>query len=108
MLERDFLKIGARMYRVRKARGMTQAEVAEAAEISDRTYADIERGSVNMRLETMLSICTALKITPDELLTTAPPDETDTEEIIALLNTCGAGERQTALKLLKVYLQSLH
>ncbi|MBP5662229.1 MAG: helix-turn-helix transcriptional regulator [Clostridia bacterium] len=108
MLERDFLKIGARMYRARKARGLTQAEVAEAAEISDRTYADIERGSVNMRLETMLSICTALKITPDELLTTVPPDETDTEEILSLLNTCGAAEKQTALKLLKVYLQSLH
>lgn len=40
--------------------GLTQAEAAEAAGLSERTYADIERGSVNMRTETILKICEAL------------------------------------------------
>ncbi|MGN0136728.1 helix-turn-helix domain-containing protein [Anaerotignum sp.] len=36
---------------------MTQAEVAEATDLSDRTYADIEQGTVNMRIEPLLTIC---------------------------------------------------
>ena len=40
--------------------GLTQMEVAEAAGLSDRTYADIERGTVNMQVETVLRICKAL------------------------------------------------
>lgn len=47
--------------------GMAQAEVAEAAGLSSRTYADIERRTVNMRVETILHICEALHITPDEI-----------------------------------------
>ena len=45
---------------LREKRGMTQAELAEKAGLSDRTYADIERGNVNMRIETLLRICDAL------------------------------------------------
>ena len=54
MLIFDFHAIGEKLYAVRKRSGMTQAEVAELAGLSDRTYADIERGSVNMRIETVL------------------------------------------------------
>ena len=48
--------------------GLTQAEVAEMAELSDRTYADIERGSVTMRVDSLLKICSALNITPNDIL----------------------------------------
>ena len=48
---------------------MTQSEVAEAAGLSERTYADIERGDVNTRIETILKVCDALQITPDAVLT---------------------------------------
>ncbi|MBQ8288515.1 MAG: helix-turn-helix transcriptional regulator, partial [Clostridia bacterium] len=49
MLVFDFITIGNKLYTIRKKMGMTQAEVAELADLSDRTYADIERGTVNMR-----------------------------------------------------------
>lgn len=69
MLIFDLRTIGNKLLTIRKRMGMTQAEVAEAAGLSDRTYADIERGSVNMRTETILRICDVLHITPDEVLT---------------------------------------
>ena len=47
MLIFDLHTIGNRLLMIRKRMGMTQAEVAEAAGLSDRTYADIERGTVN-------------------------------------------------------------
>lgn len=87
---------------------MTQNEVAEAAGLSDRTYADIERGSVNMRIETILRICKALQITPDSILTEEnPPLSEQQAELIKQLDSCSPKEKETALLLLSVYLRSL-
>ena len=108
MLVSGLVAIGNKLLSIRKRMGMTQAEVAEAAGRSDRTYADIERGSVNMRIETILRICNALHITPDEVLT----EETSVasvrqSELMDRLNACNPKDRETALQLLTVYLQSL-
>ena len=109
MLNVDFHEIGNKLFTIRKRAGMTQAEVAEAAGLSDRTYADIERGTVNMRIETVLRICTVLHITPDEILT---KDSTSLaskqDELWERLNACSPKDKETALQLLTVYLQSLN
>ena len=109
MLLFDFRIIGNRLLAIRKQAGMTQVEVAEAAGLSARTYADIERGTVNMRIETILHICQALHITPDEVLTEDNPSLTHKqEELLARLNACPPKERETALNLLEVYLKSIN
>ncbi len=108
MLVFDFHKIGAKFYTFRKAKGMTQAEVAEAAGLSDRTYADIERGGVNMRIETILRICNVLDITPNDVLTEeSDVPMFDENDIIKKLGECSPKERETALRILSVYLDSL-
>ncbi len=108
MLIFDLHVIGNKLLVVRKRMGMTQAEVAEAAGLSDRTYADIERGTVNMRTETLLRICNVLHITPDEILTerSNTPD-TAHRDLWERLDNCSAKERETAQLLLTVYLKSL-
>ena len=108
MLIFDFHTIGNRLLTIRKRLGLTQAAVAEAAGLSDRTYADIERGCVNMRIETVLKICSVLHITPDEIFTEEnTPISFRQEEIWEKLNACNAKDKETALQLLSVYLQSL-
>lgn len=108
MLLLDMREIGNRLLAIRKKTGMTQAEVAEAAGLSSRTYADIERGTVNMRVETILHICEALYITPDEILTRTDTEMTaQQEKILERLNHCNPKDKETALRLLSVYLQSL-
>lgn len=108
MLLFDFRTVGNKLLAVRKRLGMTQTEVAESAELSDRTYADIERGTVNMRMETLLRICQVLHITPDEVLTEdREPEEIRSEQIWERLQACNPKDRETALRLLEVYLQSL-
>lgn len=108
MLVFDLHSIGNKLLIVRKRMGMTQAEVAESAGLSDRTYADIERGTVNMRTETILRICNTLHITPDEILT---EDSTSLSiqqtELWERLNACNSKDKETALQLLSVYLKSL-
>ncbi len=108
MLIFDLRIIGNRLLNIRKRMGMTQAEVAEAAGLSDRTYADIERGTVNMRTETILRICNVLHITPDEVLTEENTSLTAKQnELWDRLNSCNSKDKETALQLLSVYLKSL-
>jgi transcriptional regulator with XRE-family HTH domain len=108
MLIFDFHAIGNRLLTIRKRMGMTQAEVAEAAGLSDRTYADIERGTANMRTETILRICKVLHITPDTILTEEEPSIfTQETALLQKLNACNPKDKETALRLLSVYLDSL-
>lgn len=108
MLLFDFHNIGNRLLTFRKRNGMTQGEVAEKAGLSDRTYADIERGTVNMRIETLLRICNALHITPDEVLTeTDTAIESDCDELVDRLKACSVQEQRTVLMMLDIYLKSL-
>lgn len=108
MLLLNTREIGNRLLAIRKKYGMTQNEVAEASGLSNRTYADIERGSVKMRVDTIIHICNALHITPDEILTVRNDEVTEQqEEVLARLNACSPKDKATALKLLSVYLKSL-
>lgn len=108
MLLFDFRAIGNKLLLVRKHLGLTQAEAAEAAGLSDRTYADIERGSVNMRIETVLRICNALHITPDEILTTENPSlSSRQDDLLTRLEQCTPQEKETALAILEAYLRAI-
>ena len=108
MLVFDFIAIGNKLFHIRKKMGMTQMEVAIAAGLSERTYADIERGTVNMRIETILKICKVLQITPNEILTESDTTSTiQQSEILQQLATLSPKERETAFCLLSVYINSL-
>ena len=108
MLVLDMRRIGNKLLAIRRRAGLTQIEVAEAAGLSNRTYADIERGTVNMRTETILHICEALHITPNEILTEELPELSPRqEELLDRLEACSPWQRETALRLLSVYLDSL-
>lgn len=108
MLIFDSRAVGNKLLAIRKRMGLTQMQVAEAAELSDRAYADIERGTVNMRMDTILRICRALHVTPDEILTEADePADVRQEELLARLEACSPRDRETALELLSVFLRSL-
>lgn len=81
--------------------------MAELAGLSDRTYADIERGTVNMRLETLLHICRVYGATPDEILVSELDAPLPESELLARLHRCTQQQQATALTLLAVYLGSL-
>ena len=107
MLVYDFRTIGNKLLAIRKKAGLTQSEVADAANLSDRTYADIERGTANMRIESILKISGALHITPDAVLTDDNPNLAAKQaELLEQLDHCTVQQKETALELLSVYLRS--
>lgn len=108
MLVFDSRAVGNKLLEIRKKRGLTQVELAEMAGLADRTYADIERGSANMRVETALRICEALQITPNEILTAENLSlDAKREEVLKLLQTRSIKEQEVALNILFAYLNSI-
>lgn len=94
--------------RLEKRSGLTKAEVAEAAGLSDITYADIERGTANMRIGTMLQICKVFHITPNDILTENNSESAYREEdLLQKLSLLNSQEKEIALSLLSVYLKSV-
>lgn len=108
MIVKDIATMGSKLYAIRKRAGMTQADVAEAANLSVNTYAEIERGVVNTGIESIMQICRALHVTPNEFLV-ADADHASTceEDILARLHACTPQQKETALRLLETYLDSL-
>ncbi len=68
MRKLDYGKIGVRIRQVRKAKGMSQAELAKKCGISMSFLGHIERGTRIMSMETFAGICVALDSGADELL----------------------------------------
>lgn len=64
----DYNRIGKRIAELRKSRGMTQASLAEKAEITNNFLSHIERSYSIPSLETLVRICDALGVTPDAVL----------------------------------------
>ena len=105
MLQKDLYKIGNSLQKIRKKTGLTQEEVAEGAGISSRTYADIERGSVNPRIETLLMICETLHITPDDVLTSGKTrHDSSMEEVWKRLVELPTKEQKMVILLLDTYI----
>lgn len=104
MLVFDKIEIGRNLFNYRKKIGLTQIEVAEKANLSDRTYADIERGSVNMRVDTLLKICDVLRITPNDILTKDTISENFEESIFENLKHLPQTEKESIMKILEILL----
>lgn len=107
MLITDKNLIGKNLYKYRKKCGLTQFEVAEKAGLSDRTYADIERGQTIMRIDTLLKICDVLGITPNDILTEEDLDSTiDLDSLIKDIDSCSTNDKQFIIDTLKNFIKT--
>ena len=102
----DPIQIGTRLLKFRSALRLSQFDVAEAAKISLRTYADIERGESNMRVGTLIAICNALNIRPNDVLL-EDPDGPESIEFTDLVHDYEKSDERTkkiAVKVLQAVL----
>ncbi|MBQ7901686.1 MAG: helix-turn-helix transcriptional regulator [Clostridia bacterium] len=60
--------IGKNIKELRLNKGLTQAQLAEIANISNVHMSHIETGTVSMSLDSLLCICNGLDTTPDRIL----------------------------------------
>ena len=64
----DFSVIGARLKKARKAKGLTQEELAEKLDVSIAFLSRIERGSSNINLKRLNEVCEILDVSEGEIL----------------------------------------
>lgn len=64
----DYYAIGQRIRKIRKARGMSQEDLAEKIGISTTHMSHIETGNTKMSLPTFAAIASALEARTDEIL----------------------------------------
>lgn len=64
----DYKKIGERIRIARQALGMSQADLANKAQLSLPRISYVEQGKVQMRLDTFARIVEALQSSADEIL----------------------------------------
>ena len=94
-LSLDFQRMGGQIRAVRQSQGLTQAQLAEEAELSVPYLSHVERGAKHVSLTALVSIANTLHVTADQLLTGSQPVDTAAyfSEVQSLLADCSLWER---------------
>lgn len=92
----NFKFIGMRIKEVREQRGMTQAELAERAELSSQYLSQVETAKKQVSLKALVHIANALEINIDSLLrgNQVGDKQEYQNELIELLKDCSAFEKR--------------
>ena len=104
----DYFKIGQEIRKARKARALSQEELAEMVNISTTHMSHIETGKTKLSLQVLVDIAAVLHAGVDTLLTahdTAPT--TITDEITDILQTCSPQESRVLMDILRAAKRSM-
>ena len=98
----DNLKeIGLRIAQARKKKSMSQADLAEKAQVSISHISDIENGKTNLSLDIFTRIVEVFQISADWLIMADIPQtmEYSSAELSRLLADCSVSESKAILKM---------
>lgn len=107
MREQDYRNIGIRIHNLRKLCGLSQAALAERAELSTPYISHIERGMKLLSLPALLRIAEVLDIPPGTLLNDPKTPGNSHLEFAFLLDACSPVERQVIYDLVLAAKESM-
>lgn len=96
-------EIGARIREARLARKMSQAELAEKAQVGMAHISEIELGKTDLKLQTFIRIIEALQVSADSILRADVPEGNVTfvQEYSELLSDCSPEEVKAIISVTK-------
>lgn len=105
-------EVGRRLECRRREMGLTGEEIGKRIGKNGRYYRDIENGRCGMSIETLVLLSEVMGLSLDYLIYGSSTDGSNgrLEEyklIVNMLSHCNGPVRQGAVKLLKVYLESV-
>lgn len=105
-----YKKIGSRIREIRQKRQMSQANLADKANISLPHISEIENGKSTLLLPTFIRIVEALQVSADVLLRSDIPEVNNLykSEFAELLEDCTPAEIDSILKIVKEVKRSMH
>ena len=103
----DAQKVGKRIQEVRKARGLTQAELSQMLDLSTKYISNIECGFKTPKLNTFVAIANALKCDANQLLSDVLDVTTGQEsgQVPEKLLSLPAEEQRRILRVLEVMIE---
>ena len=102
MMER-LRTVGSRIREARKAKHLSQAELAEKLNISVSHMSDIETGKSNYGVDILMRLTEVLQVSADELLRTDVPvaNAVYASEILDIMAGCTPAEKEAMIGTLK-------
>lgn len=98
----DYYKIGQKVRRYRKAKGLSQEELAERIGISVTHMSHIETGNTKLSLPVLVDLANELEVQTDELLKDSPTSKsTFKNELESILDSCSQKETRIILDTVK-------
>ena len=104
----DYQLMGSRIAALRRERRWTQAYLAERSDLSNNYLSNIENSHSIPSLETLMKICLALDVTPDQLLLGTMSSEKDylDRELAALFSQCSPQDKRRVLHFMEIFVES--
>ena len=103
-------EVGKRLGCRRREMGLTGEEMGRRIGKNGRYYRDIENGRCGMSVETLILLSEEMGLSLDYLIYGDSSDDGrlgEQKQIVNILSHCNGGIREGAVKLLKVYLESV-
>lgn len=107
--EQNKRDIADHIHRIRKQKGIAVKKLALIADISEQALSDILKGKSDMKVNTLISICTALEVFPGEILPQPSWEdkwEMQFESIRHSLKSVQGDSRETAFKMVLAVLSN--
>lgn len=104
MTKQERIAVGHRLRQQRKKLKLTREEFAQLADISPGYYGQIEAGSSQMSIDTLLRVSRTSHLSMDQILLGAPPEYGDPSSLRFLLSRCTPRELELVEKLLQLFL----
>ena len=108
--QEEYKKIGARIREIRLQKHMSQANLADKANIHLSHISDIENGKSTLLLPTFIRITEALQVSADVLLRSDIPEVNKLykSEFAEVLEDCTPSEIDSIIKIVKEIKRSMH
>lgn len=102
----NYAILGRKINKSRIDSGLTQAQLAERANVTPAYIGQIERGERKFSIETLVALCNALKVSADYLLRDSL--EVETGSVLAEINSMLSGKGIKELTLSADILSAVH
>lgn len=104
-MEYDIQLIGQRIKMARKAKRYTQDYVSARANIGEKFLSQIECGNAGLSIQTLLSLCEILEVSPNYILLANPSKSTE-NSIGDLLQGLTPRQLQDVETILKIFVKN--
>lgn len=104
MTKQERVAIGQRLRQQRNRLGLTREQFAELADIGAGYYGQIEVGTSQMSIDTLIKVARTSRLSMEYILFGEEAGEADLDSLQALLSGCTPRELRLAEKVLQLFL----